>query len=86
MYVPEETSVTSSNFDSYCADSVMKRMHVDVDEALSAMSSGFNAIQAPPPSPPRPHLLHLYPKSHPAAVSSAAGDGLRQAAEEAVPP
>ena len=49
MYVPEETSVTSSNFDSYCADSVMKRMHVDVDEALSAMSSGFNAIQAPPP-------------------------------------
>ena len=54
VYVPEETSVTSSNFDSYCEDCVMKRLHVDVDETLSAMSAGFNAIQ-----PVCPALLEM---------------------------
>jgi hypothetical protein len=54
VYVPEETSVTSMNFDSYCADSVMKRLHVDVDETLTAMCSGFNAIQ-----PVCPALLEM---------------------------
>ena len=45
MYVPEETSVTSVNFDSYCEDIIMKRLHVDVDETLGAMCTGFNNIQ-----------------------------------------
>ena len=52
--MPEETSVTSLNFDSYCADIIMKRMHVDVDETLSAMCAGFNAIQ-----PVVPALLEM---------------------------
>ncbi len=54
VYVPEETSVRSSNFDSYCEDIIMKRLHVDVDETLSAMCSGFNGIQ-----PVTPALLEM---------------------------
>lgn len=57
--------MTSFNFDSYCADIVMKRLHVDVDETLSAMSSGFNAIQAHPPSRSCPTPPPFFPLPSP---------------------